>query len=332
MSENRTQQPVQERQMIDHFQRRIHYARISITDLCNLRCRYCMPETGVTKKDCGEILRIEDFIEIAQALIDLGIDKIRLSGGEPLVRKGVITLAKAIGAMPGLKDFAITTNGVLLPLYGKELYEAGVKRVNISLDTLNKVKYREITRGGELDQALAGMETAFQIGFDRIKINVVLMKDFNDDEILDFIRFTREKPVDVRFIELMPFKGQRDFAHGKYMPGEEVLRRCKELIPLVGDDPSAPAKYYQIPGTPGRVGLIEPLSHQFCGQCNRIRITADGHILSCLHSRHELDLKDVLHDQDLLKQRILQSVSEKPMTHRIAEGRLAERDMGKIGG
>ncbi len=317
--------------MIDNHGRKIHYARISITDLCNLRCRYCMPETGVTKKDCGEILRIEDFIIISKALIDLGIDKIRLTGGEPLVRRGIVTLAKAIGSMPGLKDFAITTNGILLPNYAKDLYNAGMKRANISVDTLKKDRYRDITRGGDLEAALAGIEAALDAGF-KVKINVVLMKGFNEDEISDFIDITRDRPIDVRFIELMPFTGQQNFAYGKFLPGSEILRRHQDLMPMERDDPSAPASYYQLPGAIGRVGLIEPLSHRFCSQCNRLRVTADGHILSCLHSKNEIDLKSALHDFDLLKSVIRQSVREKPISHHLAEGVLVERDMGNIGG
>ncbi len=317
--------------MIDNYSRKIHYARISITDLCNLRCRYCMPEAGVTKKDCGEILRIEDFIFIAKALISLGIDKIRLTGGEPLVRRGVITLVKAIGSMPGLRDFAITTNGILLPEYAKDLYNAGMKRANISVDTLKKDKYRDITRGGNLEDVLAGIKAALDVGF-KVKINVVLMKGFNEDEISDFIDITRDKPVDVRFIELMPFAGQQDFAYGKFIPGSEILHRHNDLIPVPGNDPSAPANYYKLPEAVGRVGLIEPLSHRFCSQCNRLRITADGHILSCLHSKKEIDLKDALHDFEMLKSLIIQSVREKPMSHHLDEGELMERDMGNIGG
>lgn len=318
--------------MIDSCGRKINYARISITDLCNLRCKYCMPEEGVTKKDCGEILRIEDFISIAKALIELGIDKIRLSGGEPLVRRGVITLARQIGSMSGLKDFAITTNGILLPQFAEELKNAGVKRVNISLDTLRADRYRGITRGGDITHVLNGLDVALKTGFDRVKINVVLIKGFNEDEISDFVNMTSEKPVDVRFIELMPFAGQQDFAYGRYIPGTAVLERCRELVPSERDDPSSPAMYYSLAGAMGKVGLIEPISHKFCDNCNRLRITADGHIIGCLHCSRELDLREKLNDPRGLKSLILQAVSEKPKTHRLEKGQLMERDMGKIGG
>ena len=318
--------------MIDTYGRRIHYARISITDLCNLRCRYCMPEEGVTKKDCGEILRIEDFVEISKALLELGIDKIRISGGEPLVRHGMLTMMQEIGKISGLKDFAVTTNGLLLPRYAKELRNAGVHRVNISLDTLDAERYRTITRGGDLKRALAGIDAARSVGFERIKINVVLMKGFNDDEISRFVEFTRDNPIDVRFIELMPFEGQQEFAYGKYMSADAVPELCSELREEQRDDPSSPARYYRLPGGKGRVGLIEPMSHTFCHKCNRIRITADGHILSCLHSRSEIDLKPALGDREAMKTLIMQAVSDKPMTHRLSQGELMERDMGQIGG
>ena len=318
--------------MIDTYGRRIHYARISITDLCNLRCRYCMPEEGVTKKDCGEILRVEDFVEISKALLELGIDKIRISGGEPLVRHGMLTMMQEIGKISGLKDFAVTTNGLLLPRYAKELRNAGVRRVNISLDTLDAERYRTITRGGDLKRALAGIDAARSVGFERIKINVVLMKGFNDDEISRFVEFTRDNPIDVRFIELMPFEGQQEFAYGKYMSADAVPELCSELREEPRDDPSSPARYYRLPGGKGRVGLIEPMSHTFCHKCNRIRITADGHILSCLHSRSEIDLKPALGDREAMKTLIMQAVSNKPMTHRLSQGELMERDMGQIGG
>ncbi|HHX13958.1 MAG TPA: GTP 3',8-cyclase MoaA [Clostridiales bacterium] len=318
--------------MIDQYGRRINYARISITDLCNLRCQYCMPEEGVTKKDCGEILRLEDFFIIARNLIALGIDKIRLTGGEPLVRRGIIKLVEWIGQLPGLRDFAMTTNGLLLPLYAEGLKAAGLQRLNISLDTTDSDKYRRITRGGDVRQALAGLEKAMAVGFRRIKINVVLIKGFNDDEVENFVEMTKKRPLDVRFIELMPFAGQHEFAADKYMPGEDIIKRYPEMVAETADDPSAPARYYRLPGAPGRVGLIEPMSHRFCDACNRIRITADGQLLSCLHSRAETDLKPYLNDEAGMQEQILYSIKHKPITHRLAEGSLMERDMGKIGG
>ena len=318
--------------MIDTFGRNIHYARISITDLCNLRCQYCMPEEGVTKKDCGEILRIEDYIRIAEALSKLGVDKIRLSGGEPLVRRGVVSLVEELAKLPGIRDLAMTTNGIFLPRLGDSLKQAGLMRLNISIDTLDRNKYREITRGGDLSQALLGFHTALQLGFQRVKVNVVLMKDFTEIEIPDFVDLTMQYPVDVRFIEWMPFVGQEHLAKVRFLSGQTVLDVCKDLKPVPSEDPSAPAKYYMKPGAKGRVGLIEPMSHQFCNECNRLRITADGHLLSCLHSREEVDLRPYLHQDDLLKETIERAIAKKPGTHRLHEGLLMNRDMGKIGG
>jgi cyclic pyranopterin phosphate synthase len=226
----------------------------------------------------------------------------------------------------------MTTNGILLARYGEDLKNAGLKHVNISIDSLNPIKYRDITRGGDLSRTLEGFQTAMQLGFDRVKINVVLMKDFNEDEIESFVDLTMKYPVDVRFIELMPFVGQEDIAIGGFLSGEVVLERCKDLVEVEKDYKSAPARYYQLPGAKGKVGLIEPLSHQFCGDCNRLRITADGHLLTCLHSRDEVDLRGSLENSEELKALIQNAIHEKPATHRLHEGFLMERDMGKIGG
>ncbi|NLP29777.1 MAG: GTP 3',8-cyclase MoaA [Clostridiales bacterium] len=318
--------------MKDSFGREIKYARISITDLCNLRCKYCMPEEGIRKKACSEILNIEDYVIIAKALVDLGIEKIRITGGEPLVRKGLLSLVRQIGAIEGLKNLAITTNGILLPKYGEELYKAGIKNVNISLDSLDPEKYKDITRGGNLSDVLAGIENSIELGFEKVKINVVLIQDFNDDEIEKFVRLTEKKPIDVRFIELMPFKGQHELALGKYLPGDVVLEKVPDLQAIDDEDSSSPARYYKLEGALGRVGLINPLSHKFCDRCNRLRITADGFILSCLHSRKEIDLKGSLDDPDKLKELILKSINEKPLSHNLEKGELMDRDMINIGG
>lgn len=318
--------------MIDSYGRNIHYARISITDLCNLRCKYCMPEEGITKKDCGDILRLEEYVVLAKALVELGVDKIRLSGGEPLVRKGVVHLVEEIAELPGLQDLAMTTNGTLLSRYAEDLKNAGLKRINISIDSLNPEKYKEITRGGDLSLTLEGLHKALDLNFERIKLNVVLIKDFNDTEIEQFVNMTLKYPVDVRFIELMPFVGQQDLALGSFLPGQAVLDRCKNLKWVQKKDPAEVANYYQLPNAKGRVGLIEPLSHQFCGACNRLRITADGHLLTCLHSRTEVDLRESLSNSEQLKSMIEHAIREKPHTHHLLEGILMERDMGKIGG
>lgn len=319
-------------QLIDNYGRRINYARISVTDLCNLRCRYCMPEKGVVKKSCKEILRAEDYILLAETLTELGVDKIRLTGGEPLVRRGIITLARKLGSLQGLKRLSITTNGILLPKYGEELYRAGINGVNISIDTLNPDRYSYITRGGKLSDVLDGLKASLDIGFDSVKINVVLMKAFNEDEIGRFIGITKHEAVDVRFIELMPFSGQQAFAYGKFLSGEKVLAQCPELIPEDRDDMSTAARYYKLPGAKGRVGLILPISRQFCRWCNRVRFTADGHILNCLHNSEEVDLRDRIKDKERLKDLIIDTVKNKPLNHSLIDGRVVKRDMVQIGG
>ena len=318
--------------MIDPFGRTIQYARLSVTDLCNLRCRYCMPEEGVEKKDHRSILRIEDFLAIADALVGLGIDKIRITGGEPLVRHGILALVEGIAAMPRIRDLALTTNGVLLPDLADPLKTAGLRRVNISLDTFDKDKYAFMTRGGDVAQAIAGIQAARDAGFERIKLNTVLMKGFNDDEIPAFASLTRSEPMDVRFIEVMPFEGQKSFAAGSFLSADQVLSVCPDLVPEESDDPSAPARYYRFPGAPGRVGLIEPLSHRFCAACNRLRITADGQLLTCLHNRRQRDLRPWINDPDGLRAVIRDEIEHKPGTHRIDDGQLMDRYMGHIGG
>ena len=317
--------------MLDSYQRKINYARFSITDLCNLRCLYCMPEEGVTKQNCGDILRIEDIITIARVLVEMGVDKIRLTGGEPLVRKGLLTLVEELGSWQELKDLSLTTNGLLLPRLSEDLKRAGLKRVNISLDTLDPEKYAYITRVGALDKVLDGIDTALSV-FDKVKLNTVLIKDFNDDEIESFVDLTWRLPVDVRFIELMPFQGQSEFAFGTYLSGDEVLRRCPNLKPVVADDPSAPANLYAYEGALGRVGIIRPMSCKFCENCNRIRISADGELLTCLHACEEVNLRPYLQDKEALRQVITEAITKKPKEHHLMEGQLQERDMGKIGG
>lgn len=318
--------------MIDPFGRSIHYARLSVTDLCNLRCRYCMPEEGVEKKDHRSILRIEDLLSITAALADLGIDKIRITGGEPLVRHGILTLIEGIASMPRIRDLALTSNGTLLPELAKPLKSAGLRRVNISLDTFDNKKYAYMTRGGDVAMALAGIQAARNAGFERVKLNTVLMKGFNDDEIPSFAALTRTAAMDVRFIEIMPFEGQQTFAAGSFLPADHVLAVCPDLVPEKSDDPSAPARYYRFPGAPGRVGLIEPMSHRFCGACNRLRVTADGQLLTCLHNRRQRDLRPWIGDPAVLRAVIRDEIEHKPGTHRIDEGQLMDRDMGHIGG
>lgn len=317
--------------MIDNYGRVIDYMRISVTELCNLRCRYCMPEDGIVKRAHDEMMTAEETIDAVKAAVSLGIKKIRITGGEPLVKRGIVKLCDAISAIEGVEELCITTNGTLLPKFGRELREAGVSRVNISLDTLDPDKYREITRVGELSNALAGIDAAFEAGFDKIKINNVLMGGFNDDEIGDFVRLTVDRPIEVRFIELMPIGGGMDFDRSGFISCQQVLSKVPELEPL--EHSEGVAVLYRLPGAEGRVGLIRPISCEFCGECNKIRLTSDGMLKPCLHSDAELCIKGLQLDE--MKEVMRNAVLQKPeMRDKLDADNPshAGRNMNSIGG
>ena len=318
--------------MKDRYGREINYLRISLTDLCNLRCLYCMPAEGVCKLEHREILSIEEVVEIAAAAVELGISKIRLTGGEPLVRRGVVDLVKQLKALPGLEELVLTTNGILLPELAGPLKAAGLDRVNISLDTLDPVKYSRLTRGGSLEQALAGLRAAEAAGLTPIKLNAVLIGGINDDEIPALVELTRNRDIEMRFIELMPIGDAQGFGPEAYLPGTTVLERVPDLQPLEAV-PGGVARLYALPGAAGRVGLINPLSCSFCSQCNRLRLTADGHLKPCLHSGREIPIRG-LHGQ-ALRQALLDAVNAKPEAHTTlsaTERSDAGRNMNEIGG
>lgn len=314
--------------MRDQFQREISYLRVSITDLCNLRCRYCMPD-GVCQKRHEDILSFEEITEIVTAAASLGIRKIRVTGGEPLVRKGCVELCRMIAAVPGIEEVDMTTNGILLGRYANELKEAGVRRVNVSLDTLQAEKYQYITGGGNLQQVLHGIQAAFAAGLTPVKINTVLMGGFNDDEILNFVELTRKTPVELRFIELMPMGGT--FDKEAYLPGDVVLERVPELreVPENG----GVARLYRLPDGQGRIGLISPLSRHFCGSCNRLRLTSEGKLKPCLHSNQEILVRGK-HGEELINV-LRQAIWSKPKMHGTLDAEHmseAGRTMNTIGG
>ena len=298
--------------MKDTFQREITYLRISLTDLCNLRCVYCMPPEGVRKQTHDQILSLEEIGEIARAAVELGVKKIRLTGGEPLVRRGVLSLCRELRRIPRLQELTLTTNGLLLPGMAAELKAAGVDRVNVSLDTLNSEKYRRITRGGCLEDALAGIQAARDAGLSPLKLNCVLIGGFNDDEIPALAALTEREPVEVRFIELMPIGDTADFGPEAYLPCEAVLERLPRLEPAAVERAGV-AERFRLPGAAGTVGLIRPLSRCFCAQCDRIRLTADGYLKPCLHSREEISVRG-LHGPDL-RRRLEQAIRHKPKQH-----------------
>lgn len=317
--------------MIDNFNRRINYLRVSVTELCNFRCRYCMPEEGIQKKDHEQMMSAEETLTAIQIAAELGINKIRITGGEPLVKRGIVKLCKAVAETPGIEEVCITTNGVLLTQFAKELKDAGVSRLNISLDTLNEEKFRYITRVGELNDVFAGIKAAKEAGFENTKINCVLMGGFNDDEIVDFVNLTKEHPIEVRFIELMPIGGGLDFDKQQYVSCEEVLKRVPQLESMERE--SGVARLYQLPGAAGRVGLIRPISCEFCRDCNKIRMTADGKIKPCLHSDQEISIKGL--NRDEMRANLETAILEKPEKREALDAdnpSLAGRDMNQIGG
>ncbi len=318
--------------MKDTFEREITYLRISLTDLCNLRCVYCMPPEGVRKQAHDQILSLEEIGEIARAAVELGVKKIRLTGGEPLVRRGVLSLCRELRRIPRLQELTLTTNGLLLPGMAAELKAAGVDRVNVSLDTLDPEKYRRITRGGCLEDALAGIQAARDAGLTPLKLNCVLIGGFNDDEITALAALTEREPVEVRFIELMPIGDTAGFGPEAYLPCETVLERLPRLEPAAGERTGV-AERFRLPGAAGTVGLIRPLSRCFCAQCDRIRLTADGYLKPCLHSREEISVRG-LHGPDL-RRRLEQAIRHKPEQHgQLSASARSEsaRGMNRIGG
>lgn len=315
--------------MKDRFDRKITYLRLSVTDLCNLRCAYCMPETGVVKKRHSDMMSVEELEEISRAAVLCGIKKIRITGGEPLVRKGIVDICGRISSIPGVEELCMTTNGILLPEYARELKAAGIRRLNISLDTLDDKKYRRLTRIGSLSEAMAGLEAAKEQAFDVIKLNVVLMGGINDDEIPDFVRLADEMDIPVRFIELMPIGETSDWEKERFIKGSAVLKAVPELRE---DGYDGVAKKYIVPGKKGYIGLINPISAHFCPNCNRIRITADGRLKPCLHSAAEIDLRG-LHGGELIDT-ISSAILSKPERHHLGIQSPSEsmRNMNAIGG
>ena len=266
--------------MEDTFGRNIRYLRLSVTELCDLRCRYCMAEEGICKRGHEELCSFEELREFTAAAAVLGVTKLRVTGGEPLVRRGIVELCAMLRTVPGIEELCLTTNGTRLEQLAAPLKAAGVDRLNISLDTLRPERYREITRTGKLENVLRGIEAAERAGFENIKLNCVLLGGMNDDEIGDFVRLTAKKPWQVRFIELMPMGVCAAWPPERFLPAQEVLSRVPELRPA---GRSGVAQLYRLPGAAGMVGLIEPMSCAFCADCTRIRITADGKLKPCLH-------------------------------------------------
>src|SRR5574340_502079 len=326
----------------DKWGRKITYLRISVTDRCNLRCVYCMPPEGLVWQPHSAILRYEEIAEVGRAAAEQGVRQIRLTGGEPLVRADLPVLVRMLADIPGIEDISLTTNGVLLERFAGELAQAGLTRVNISLDTLNAEKFARITRGGSLERVLRGIKAAEDAGLLPIKINAVAMRGINDDEFLDLARLTLEHAWHLRFIELMPLGNQTPWGAGFPSPQEafvsiqEIFDRLSPLglVPDNGSIGSGPAIEYRIPGGKGKIGFISPLSeHTFCQRCNRLRLTADGFLRPCLMSNQEIPVLPALRSGEPVLPLLLQAVEEKPESHKLASEPAPEgRRMTQIGG
>jgi cyclic pyranopterin phosphate synthase len=307
----------------DRYRRRINYLRVSITDRCNLRCTYCMPAEGLDLLQHTDILSYEEILRVARVSLRLGIEKIRITGGEPLVRRGVVEFVRSVAALPGLQDLSLTTNGLLLADMAEELRAAGLRRVNVSLDTLDPARFEEVARRPGLDQVLRGLQAAKECGLTPIKVNVVAMRGTNDDEIERFADFARENGFEVRFIEFMPARAD-EWSQTRFLTAAEVLdilRRRYALVPVEEGRSSGPSRTFHLPGG-GRVGVISPLSEHFCGRCNRLRLTAEGRLRSCLFSERETDLRQLLRSpasDEELSRAIREAVHHKPEGHRLGE-------------
>lgn len=325
--------------MKDNFDRTIDYMRVSVTDRCNLRCIYCMPSEGIRAIKHGEILRYEEIIRIVRLAAVLGVKKVRITGGEPLARKNITYLIAQLKNIEGIEDLSLTTNGVLLERYAKEIAEVGLDRVNISLDSLRPDRYREITRGGDIDTVHKGIMAAEKAGLMPIKINMVPIRGFNDDEIEEFAKITLIMPYHVRFIEFMPIGAKDIWSNEKYIPTDEIKSIVRRIAPLtpVRARKSGPARYFRLNGASGVIGFISAMTHHFCGDCNRLRLTADGKLRPCLFSETEIDLKAPLRSgaSDAEIERLLRlAIAAKPEGHNISQRSDLDflKPMSKIGG
>jgi cyclic pyranopterin phosphate synthase len=333
--------------LVDPFQRSITYLRVSLTDRCNLRCVYCMPEAGIKFVPRQEILTLEEIARVVRIAAGMGLRRVRLTGGEPLVRNGITQLVRWIAETPGIEDISLTTNGMVLASYAEELARAGLKRVNVSLDTIRPDRFRQITRQGDLAAVHEGIAAARAAGLSPIKINVVVMREVNDDEVADIARTTLEEDWEVRFIELMPFMDEQETCIKDtslvlgFVPTQEVQGQIEAALgplePAATKAGGGPARYYRLPGAKGLIGFISPLTeHQFCASCNRMRLTAEGQIRPCLLTDHEVDLKETLRSggsDDDLRARILLALETKPDAHHLWDGNRPKwRKMIQIGG
>ena len=319
--------------MIDKQGRNINYLRVSVTDRCNLRCVYCMLEEGIESLQHDDVLRFEDILKIVKVAASLGINKIRYTGGEPLVMKDIDKLIYETSRLSGIEDIAITTNGILLSEMAVDLKKAGLKRVNISLDTLDKNKFKAITRVGNLDNVMNSIEKCLTLGIKPVKINTVLMKGINDTEFVDFLNLTKELPVEIRFIELMPIGESINLYEESKVNFSEILKQHPELVPIETSTNST-AQLYKLKEAKGKIGFISPISCKFCGDCNRIRLTSIGTIKPCLHSKEEINIREYLNSEELLTSKLKSAIFNKPQEHHLEEESVSRspKMMYQIGG
>lgn len=324
--------------LVDPHGRRINYLRLSVTGRCNLRCSYCRPHAGDAGAERGEVLSDEELLLLARTAVGIGIEKIRVTGGEPLLRRGIVGLLGRVGALAGLRKLVLTTNGLLLPEMACGVRGAGVESLNVSLDSLDPERFARITGGGRVRAVLDGIDRALEAGFPRLKINVVVMRGVNDDEVGRFASLTLDRPLAVRFIEPMDLGGN-GCGRGLTVPGDEIvarIRRSRRLVPCGKEEMAGPARYYRMEGALGTIGIISPVSCGFCGECNRIRVTSDAVAKGCLFSPRDVDLKPFLGtgDAEGLRGALLRVVGGKP-AGRILPGEGAPREplrMSRIGG
>lgn len=326
--------------LFDPYKRKINYLRISVTDRCNLRCRYCMPEEGIPLIPHQEVLTYEEILRIVRVFASEGISKVRLTGGEPLIRKGIVDFISRLSHIEEIKDLSLTTNGILLKELAHDLKQAGLNRINISLDSLRKERFHQITRKDEFERVWAGIEEAIRVGLFPIKINMVAIKGLNDDEIEAFARLTLHLPLTVRYIEYMPSGNGEPWKETDLLTIPQIKERLESigpLIPVPSDHWDGPAKRFHFNGALGEIGLIGAVSSHFCNDCNRLRLTPDGKIRTCLFSDEEIDVKDLLRkggsDCDL-KERLLVALRAKPERHHIDSHQFkkCQRNMSAIGG
>ena len=323
--------------LYDQFGRKIEYLRISVTDRCNLRCLYCMPLEGLPWIQRAELLTDSELIGVVRELAELGLRRVRLTGGEPTIRPGLVGLVEAIRAIPGIEDIALSTNGIKFVAMAKDLRDAGLDRVNISADSLRPERVRAIARRSLAFSPIEAAETATQVGLDPVKLNVVVMRGVNDDEVEDFARLTLNRPWHVRFIELMPVGDMRDDTWDRVVPSDELLQRLRRIGSLTPDlgpaTGNGPARYYRLEGAVGTVGVITPMSHTYCGSCNRVRLTADGRLRTCLYGDHEVNLREPLRAHIPLEPFVRRALAEKPREHALLEMRVGGlRALSQVGG